>query len=69
MTWSRALRSLAVAAALVLAVAFVAGHFVVVDVRLWGLDVRTRLAWVGTVPAALGFAGGLLYARSRARRR
>jgi hypothetical protein len=64
-TWPRALRALAVACGLVLVVTFVAANFVLVDVRLWGLDVETRLAWAVVVAAGLGFAGGFLYSRSR----
>lgn len=68
-TWDRALGALALAGALLAAVMFVAANFVLVDVRLWGLNVETRLAWAVVVPAALGFAAGLLYARLRASRR
>jgi hypothetical protein len=64
-TWRRALRALSVAAGLVLVVTFVAGNFVLVDVRLWGLDVEMRLAWAVVVAGGLGFAAGLLYSRSR----
>ena len=64
-TWPRALRALAVACALVLVLTFVAANFVLVDVRLWGLSVETRLAWAAVVPAALGFAAGTLLARTR----
>jgi hypothetical protein len=51
--------------ALVLVVTLVAANFVLVDVGLWGLRVETRLAWAAVVPAALGFAGGVLYSRAR----
>jgi hypothetical protein len=65
-TWRRALRALSVACGLVVVVTFVAANFVLVDVRLWGLNVETRLAWAVVVAAGLGFAGGVLYARDRA---
>lgn len=65
MSWRRALRAVAVAAALLAALVFVAGNFVLVDLRLFGIDVETRLAWAVVVPAALSFLGGLLYARAR----
>ena len=65
MSWQRALRALAVACALVLVVTFVAGNFVLVEVRLWGLNVEMRLAWAVVIAAALGFAAGILYSRSR----
>jgi len=65
MTWRRALRAVAVAVLLLVALTFVAGNFVLVDVRLLGLDFESRLAWVVVVPAAAGFAGGLLYGRAR----
>jgi H+/Cl- antiporter ClcA len=64
-TWSRALRALVVACALVLVLTFVAANFVLVDLRLWGLDVETRLAWAAVVPAALGFGAGTLFCRTR----
>jgi hypothetical protein len=69
MTWRRALRALAVAGALLLVLTFVAANFVLVDLRLWGLDVRTRLAWAAVVPAGVGFAAGMLFARTREARR
>lgn len=65
MTWRRALRAVAVAVLLLVALTVVAGNFVLVDVRLLGLDFESRLAWVVVVPAAFGFAGGLLYGRAR----
>jgi len=68
-TWRRALRALAVACLLVLVLTFVAANFVLVDVRLWGLDVETRLAWVGVVPAVAGFVAGVLFGRTRHARR
>jgi hypothetical protein len=64
-TWHRALRALAVACVLVLVLTFAAANFVLVDLRLWGLNVETRLAWASVVPAALGFAAGVLYRRAR----
>lgn len=64
-SWRRALRALSEACGLVLVVTFVAANFVLVDVRLWGLTVEMRLAWAVVVAAALGFAGGVLYSRSR----
>jgi hypothetical protein len=63
MSWGRALRAAATGMALVLVVAFAAANFVLVDVRLWSLDVHTRLAWAVVVPAALCFAAGRLSAR------
>lgn len=64
-SWARALRALLLACALVAATTFVAANFVVVDLRLWGLEVQTRLAWAVLVPSVLAFEAGLLYARSR----
>jgi type VI protein secretion system component VasK len=64
-TWNRAVRALIVAGLLVLAVLIVAENFVLVEVRLLGLSFEVRLAWAVVVPAALTFAGGLLYARAR----
>jgi hypothetical protein len=65
MTWNRALRALVVACLLVAAVLFVAANFVLVEVRLGALNVEVRLAWAVVLPAALAFAGGILYARAR----
>ena len=65
MTWGRALRALVVACALLLVLTFVAANFVLVDLRLWGLSVQTRLAWAAVVPAGVGFAAGTLFARTR----
>ena len=64
-TWSRALRALFVACALVVATLFVAANFVLVEVRLVGVTVEVRLAWAVVLPAALAFAGGMLYAGAR----
>lgn len=66
-TWPRALRALALACALVVAVLFVAGNFVLVEVRLGVLNVEIRLAWAVVVPAALAFGGGVLWSRRAAR--
>jgi hypothetical protein len=51
---------------LVSALMFAASNFVLVDIRLGGFTLETRLAWAVLVPAALGFAGGC-YRRRRAR--
>lgn len=64
-TWNRALRALLVAFALLGALIFVAANFVLVDIRLLGLNFETRLAWAVVVSAALGFAGGMQYGRLR----
>ena len=63
-TWNRALRALIVACVLIVAVLFVAANFTLVEVRLMGRSFEARLAWIVVVPAALAFAGGLLYARA-----
>lgn len=52
---------------LVVVLLFVAANFVLVDVRLLGLTVETRLAWAVVVPSALAFVGGAT-AGSRRRR-
>ena len=65
----RAPRALIVACILVAAVLFVAASVVLVEVRLLGLGVEVWLAWAIVVPAALAFAGGMLYAGARPRRR
>lgn len=48
---------------LLCALAFVAANFVLIDVRLLGFQIETRLAWAVLASAALGFAGGILYGR------
>ena len=68
-TWGRALRALAAACLLVLVLTFVAANFVLVDLRLWGLNVETRLAWVGVVPGVIGFGAGVLFGRTGHARR
>lgn len=62
-SWSRVVRALLAAFMLLGALIFVAANFVLVEVRLLGLDFETRLAWAVVVAAALGFAGGVLHAR------
>ena len=64
-TWNQALRALILACLLVAAVLFVAANFVLVEVRLAELSVEVRLAWAVLLPAALAFAGGMLYAGAR----
>lgn len=61
--WRHSLRAVAVACVLVLVVLFVAGNFVLVDVRLWALTIEVRLAWAVVVPAGLCFAAGVRYGR------
>jgi hypothetical protein len=64
-SWWRALRALGLASALVSALLFAASNFVSVDIRLGGFTLETRLAWAVLVPAALGFAGGMVCHRRR----
>ncbi len=64
-TWRRARRAVAVAGVLLLALAFAAANFVLVDVRLLAVHFETRLAWAVLVPAALAFAAGAWWARRR----
>ena len=64
MTWGRAVRSLAAAVVLVLAVVVVAGNFVLVQVRILGLGIETRLAWAIVVPAAIAFWAGTVWSRT-----
>jgi hypothetical protein len=63
-TWREARRSLAVACALLLMLTFAAANFILVEVRLWVLDVRIRLAWAVLGAAAIGFAAGVAWCRS-----
>lgn len=64
-TWARALRAVAVAGVLLLALAFAAANLVLVDVHVLALRFEARLAWVVLVPAALTFALGTRFGRSR----
>jgi two-component system response regulator MprA len=64
MTWGRAVRSLAAAVVLVLAVVVVAGNFVLVQVRILGIGIETRLAWAVVVPAAIAFWAGTVWSRT-----
>jgi hypothetical protein len=57
-TWARALRAAALAAVLLLALAFAAGNFVL------AFGFETRLAWAVLVPAALAFGLGVRYGRT-----
>lgn len=59
----RALREVAVAACLLLAVVIVGANFVLVEVRLPGISVTTRLGWVLLGALAAGFGAGVLWAR------
>jgi hypothetical protein len=59
----RALRELAVAACLLVAVVVVGANFVLVEVRLPGMSVTTRLGWVLLAALATGFGAGALWAR------
>jgi hypothetical protein len=59
----RALREAAVAVGLVLAVVIVGANFVLVEVRLPGVTVTTRLGWVLLAALAAGFGAGILWAR------
>ena len=65
-SWTRALRAAAVALLLLAALAFAAANFVLVDVHIFTLAFRTRLAWAVLVPSALTFALGVRYGRGRA---
>lgn len=59
----RALREMAVAAGLLVAVVIVGANFVLVEVRLPGFSVTTRLGWVLLAALAAGFGAGALWAR------
>ncbi len=59
----RAAREALVALALVLAVLLVGANFVLVEIRLLGLAVETRLGWALLAALLLGFGAGVLWAR------
>jgi hypothetical protein len=61
-TWPQAARAVWLAVVLLVALSLLAGNFVLVDVRLWGADVQTRLGWVLIVAIAAGFALGRAHA-------
>jgi len=58
-----ALRQAAIAAALVAAVLVVGSNFVLVEVRLFGLEVQLRLGWALLLALIVGFAGGATWSR------
>jgi hypothetical protein len=62
-TWRDARRAIALAAALVVLLLVAGANFVVVEVRLLGLSVGTRMSWALIGAAALGFGAGVIYAR------
>ncbi len=64
MRWHVAIRSAATAVVLVLVVLVVAGNFILVQVRVLGLGIETRLSWAVVVPAVLGFAAGVVWTRT-----
>ena len=59
----RAIRETIVASALILAVLIVGANFVLVEVRLLGIEVETRLGWALIAPLLIGFAAGALWRR------
>jgi hypothetical protein len=63
-TWSRALRALSLACASLLLLTFALANFVLVDARLWLVNVQLRLAWAVVGAAVLGFAAGALWSRT-----
>ncbi len=59
----RAAREAAVALALILAVLIVGANFVLVEVRLLGFEIETRLGWALIAMLLLGFGVGVLWTR------
>ena len=59
----RATRETVIALALILAVLIVGANFVLVEVRLLGLEIETRLGWALIAPFDLGFGTGALWRR------
>ncbi len=59
----RVIREALVALALVTAVLIVGANFVLVEVRLLGLELETRLGWALIVALLIGFGAGVLYRR------
>ena len=59
----RVIREALVAFALVVAVLIVGANFVLVEVRLLGLELETRLGWALIVAFVLGFGAGVLWRR------
>ena len=59
----RVIREALVAIALVVAVLIVGANFVLVEVRLLGLEIETRLGWALIVALLIGFGAGTLYMR------
>ncbi len=59
----RVIREALVASALVIAVLIVGANFVLVEVRLLGLELETRLGWALIVALLVGFGAGMLWRR------
>ena len=59
----RAMREVVVALALILAVLIVGANFVLVDVRLLGIETETRLGWALLAAFVLGYGAGVLRRR------
>ena len=59
----RVIHEALVASALVIAVLIVGANFVLVEVRLLGLELETRLGWALIVALLVGFGAGMLYRR------
>ena len=62
-TWRDAGRAAALAGALVVVLLVAGANFILVEVRLLGLQVQTRLSWALLGAGLLGFAAGVFYAR------
>lgn len=59
----RAMRETIVALALILAVLIVGANFVLVEVRLLGIEIETRLGWALVAALLIGFGAGVLWRR------
>lgn len=64
-SWREARRALLLALGLLLVLVVAGANFALVEVRLLGLRIETRLAWALLGAGALGFAAGTAYARLR----
>ncbi len=59
----RAAREAVIALALILAVLIVGANFVLVEVRLVGIEIETRLGWALIAMLLVGFGVGVLWTR------
>ena len=63
LTYRRLMVIVGMALALALLVLFIADNFVLIEIRLFTIRIRARLAWAMVVPLLIGLAVGVLVGR------